>query len=91
MWTAIAAGLSWLLNWLFNRKKSEQQQTVETANEASKVSAEISRNTEQVTRNEITESRQADAAAVAAVHAADSLRAKNRIAADAVNRANRKL
>ncbi|TCL06885.1 hypothetical protein [Sodalis ligni] len=89
MWSAIVTFISTIINFFLNRKKSEQQQTIETANEASRASADITRQDEQATEHDITESEKQTDTAIADLHCADSVRSKNRIAAEAINRANR--
>ena len=87
--------LGWLLElflaWWSNRKKSAQQQIVETANEAGRVSAEITRETEAQNDTAIAELDNNRRSDLADLRAADSVRAKNRIAADAIRRSNREL
>lgn len=88
MWSAIVSLFTVLANFFLNRKKSEQQVIVQTANEASKVSADISRKTDEDANAALKKNDVATAGRVDDLNHAGSLHAENRIAADAVDSAN---
>lgn len=88
MSAVFSAIVTFFLNFFLNRKKEEKQVIVETANEASKVSAEISRKTDEELHAQITQVEASIAERTAVLERAGGLHAQNRIAADAVNNSN---
>ncbi|WP_312926629.1 hypothetical protein [Pseudescherichia sp.] len=88
MSAVFSAIVTFFLNFFLNRKKEEKQVIVETANEASRVSADVSRKTDEELHAQITQVEASIAERTAELDHADGLHAQNRIAADAVDSAN---
>lgn len=88
MWAAIASVVTVLLNFFLNRKKTDAQVVTQTANEAGKASAKISRKTDEELHAQITQVEASIAERTAELERAGGLHAQNRIAADAVNNSN---
>lgn len=88
MWSVIAALFGAIANFFLNRHKSEQETIVQTANEAGKVSADVSRQIDKDEHEAIKKNDAATAGRIDDLNHAGSLHAENSIAADAVDSAN---